>query len=471
MDALFWDMDIASTHNLDGCAKAIPGDPIPLDASRAGKALRVQQLSLVGNGFPIGIIPSLSPTPFQKDQLGSFSLQSLLLRPSFRDWWLGIVGQFRPKKLMSNIKAEVSNAFASDELEVPSFKDITNHVLDKSLYALALCTHIPITSSSSLILSSEAHGERKGRRNKLLFFHKLPNHDLTLNAAWPELFIDSKGRYWNVPESISLDCSSLISESGLRYRFGVHKNGGQPHALVNSIDSDAPAALLPGLCAKAAFSYQKCRDLWRQKETDEDLIIKTERGKFWRPAYDERLKEPHASISTIIGGTFGAWLYGEDKAPKLASGGDGDNIPSTFRKRSPVFADLFGSLCYNIQHGKFRKPFGDLTRVDARLDISSASGFAKHISGIFRRSTTSHQDNSASLPRLSLIFQQQVAGPIVFRVDTKCVVDSPWKNGLQIEDFMYSLSYSLRLLRSGKVVAWYSPKRKEGMIELRVFEF
>ena len=65
----------------------------------------------------------------------------------------------------------------------------------------------------------------------------------------------------------------------------------------------------------------------------------------------------------------------------------------------------------------------------------------------------------------------QVAGPIVFRIDTKCVVDSPWKKGLQIEDFMYTLSYSLRLLRSGKVVAWYSPKRKEGMIELRVYEF
>ena len=130
---------------------------------------------------------------------------------------------------------------------------------------------------------------------------QLPLHDIILNAAWPELFIDRKGRYWNVPESISLDCSSLISESGLRYRFGVHKNSGQPQAVVNSIDNDAPAALLPGLCAKAAFSYEKKKDLWRQKETKEDLYIKTEKGTFWRPAYDERLKEPHACISAIIG--------------------------------------------------------------------------------------------------------------------------------------------------------------------------
>ncbi|XP_021756447.1 protein TRIGALACTOSYLDIACYLGLYCEROL 4, chloroplastic-like [Chenopodium quinoa] len=469
MDALFWDLDIASTQNLDGCAKAIPGDPFPLDGSRAGKALRVQQLSFVGNGFPLGIIPSLSPTPFQKD-LGSFSLQSLLLRPSFGDWWLGLAGQMRPNKLLSNIKREIFSAFTGDEAEIPSVKNVTRHVFDQSLYALALCTHIPITSNSSLYLSSEGHGERKGRRNKLLLFHKLPYHDITLNAAWPELFIDSKGRYWNVPESISLDCSSIISDSGLRYRFGVHKNGGKPQAVVNSIDSDAPAALLPGVCAKAAFSVQKSKDLWRQEETDNDLIIKTERGKFWRPAYDVRLKEPHSSISTIIGGTFGAWLHGEDKISNPASG-DGDSIPSSSKKRSPVFADLFGSLCYTFQHGKFRKPYGDMTRVDARLDISSASAFAKNISRVFSHSSIAHQDNSASLPRLSLIFQQQVAGPIVFRADTKCVVDSPWKNGLQIEDFIYSLSYSLRLLRSGKVVAWYSPKRKEGMIELRVYEF
>lgn len=63
-------------------------------------------------------------------------------------------------------------------------------------------------------------------------------------------------------------------------------------------------------------------------------------------------------------------------------------------------------------------------------------------------------------------------GPIVFRLDSRVSLASlPEKRGPHIEDFIYSLSYSLRLLQSGKVVAWYSPKRKEGMIELRVFEF
>lgn len=69
-------------------------------------------------------------------------------------------------------------------------------------------------------------------------------------------------------------------------------------------------------------------------------------------------------------------------------------------------------------------------------------------------------------------FGVQVAGPIVFRVDSKFLLDSKsGKRGPHIEDLIYSLNYSLRLLHSGKVVAWYSPKRKEGMIELRLFEF
>lgn len=130
---------------------------------------------------------------------------------------------------------------------------------------------------------------------------QLPDHDITLEAAWPELFIDHKGKYWEVPESISLDCSSLVSESGLRYRFGIHKNTGLPQAAVRTVNTETPIALLPGLCAKAAFSYEKSKDLWRQKETKEDVINETEEVQVWRPTYDIRLKDPHAAISGIIG--------------------------------------------------------------------------------------------------------------------------------------------------------------------------
>ncbi|KAL4600247.1 hypothetical protein ACB092_11G184800 [Castanea dentata] len=465
MDSTFWDLNVSSPRNLEGSARAIPGEPFPLDGARASRALRIQQVSLLGNGFPLGIIPSFGPTAHK--ELGSFALQTLLLRPETANWWLGLIGQFRPKKLISSIKAEFSNG---GEWELPGFKDVAKHFLDKSLYSLGLSSQLALSPSLSIMLSTEGHGERKGCRHKMMLFQKLPNHDITLEAAWPELFIDHKGQYWDVPESISLDLSSLVSKSGLRYRFGLHKNSGHPQAL-DANNGEAPLALLPGLCAKAAFSYEKGRDFWRQKEKEEDVMVKTDRGLFWRPSYDERLKEPHSAISGIIGGTCAAWFGGSESLVAAASRED-EEISLNAKKRSPLSADLFGSVCYTFQHGNFRKPYGDLTRVDTRLDIFSASAFARRVLNGLKRSSANSAENPVSSPRLNLIFQQQIAGPIVFRVDSRVLLDSSsGRRGPHVEDFIYSLSYSLRLLQSGKVVAWYSPKRKEGMIELRVFEF
>ncbi|KAJ6872360.1 hypothetical protein NC651_031462 [Populus alba x Populus x berolinensis] len=108
VDSQFWDQPISSSQTLEGCAYSIPGDPFPLEVTRASKALRVQQLSVLGNGFPLGTIPSFSPTS-TKD-LGSFSLQSLFLKLATSNSWLGLIGQFRPKKLISSIKGEFTNA-------------------------------------------------------------------------------------------------------------------------------------------------------------------------------------------------------------------------------------------------------------------------------------------------------------------------------------------------------------------------
>lgn len=467
MDAAFWDLNISTPQALDGISRAVPGESIPLDGTRASKALRIQQLSLLGNGFPLGIIPSYSPSANHKE-LGSFALQSLLGKAAFRNWWLGLIGQFRPKKLISSISAEIRGA---DEWELPLVKDVAKHFLDKSLYALGLCSQISLTSSSSLLLSTEKHGERKGRRTRAILLHKLPDHDITLEAASPELFINHKGKYWEVPESVSLDCSSLVSESGLRYRFGIHRNSGPPHA-VDSSDIKTPLTLMPGVCVKAAFSYEKNKDLWRQNEKKEDIIIETDQGRFLRPSYDIRLKEPHAAVSGIIGGTCAAWFGGGKHLPAVESMEGADIISADAKSRSRFGVDLIGSACYTYQHGKFRELFGDLTRIDARLDISSASTLAKKVSNLFRSASNNGAPNLLSSVGLNLIFHQQVAGPIVFRVDSKFSLDSSsGRHGPQLEDLVYSLNYSLRLLRSGKVVAWYSPKRKEGMIELRLFEF
>ncbi|KAK1408904.1 hypothetical protein QVD17_41043 [Tagetes erecta] len=441
MDASFYDLNISTPQTLTGTCRSIPGEPTPVDGAYASKLLRMQQLSLLGRGFPLGVIPSYAPplcssSSLQKESpSASLSLQSLWLKQPADNWWLGLVGQLRPIKLLSSVKTEALRT----DLTMPGFKRAVKKFFDKSFYSIGLCSQLDLSESTSLLVNVEKDGQGKNQRTKGLLFHKLPNHDVTLEAAWPELFVDRNGKYWEVPQSISLDCLSLVSENGLRYRFGIHRNSGSAKA-VDLVDGQPPASLTEGVCAKAAFSYEKSKDLWRKPETKEDLVlVKRKGGEFRNTAYDIRLKEPHATISGIFGGTCEAWLSG---------------------KRSPFGADLFGSICFAVQHGKFRKPYGDLTRFDARLDMSSASALVSRFSNTLK--------SSSATPRLNLILQQQIAGPIVFRVNSKVAFDSPSPH---IEDIIYSLNYSLRLLGSGKVVAWYSPKRNEGMVEMRVLEF
>ncbi|KAI4345319.1 hypothetical protein L6164_012451 [Bauhinia variegata] len=415
MDSRFWDFNVASPQTLDGTVKAVPGDPFPLDGTVASRALRVQQMSFLGNGFPLGIIPSYSPTP--QKELGSFSLQTLLLKATSRRWWLALVGQFRPKKLIADIKNEISKA---DELELSIFKDVGKHLIDKSHYSLGLFSQFSPTPSTSMLVCTEGHGEQKRFRHKMMLFHKLPAHDLTLEAAWPQLFIDQKGKYWDVPESISLDLSSLVSDTGLRYRFGIHKNGGDPQA-VNGIDGNPPPSLMPGLCAKAAFSFEKIRYFWRDEQAIENLkrrrTYQPVEGPIPPPPYDLRLAEPQSAISGIIGGNCAAWIWNGGKHHGVESREDLEI--SRRSKRSPFSADLFGSVCYTFQHGKFRNDFGDLTRLDARLDICSASAIAKKVLNGLKSHTADTGEHPLSSPQLNLIFQQQVAGPIVFRTDSK----------------------------------------------------
>ncbi|KAK7386192.1 hypothetical protein VNO78_26229 [Psophocarpus tetragonolobus] len=457
MDSAFWDFNVASPQLHDGWAKSVPGDPVPLDGSVGSRVLRPKQLSFFGNGMPLPIIlPSLSPTS-PKD-LGSLSFQRLLFKLASPRWWLAMTGQFRPRKLIVDVKNEISNA---EGFDLSTVKDVAKHFVNKSLFSIGLTSQFAFSPSTSLLLAIEGHGEKERLRRKVMVFHKLPDHDLTLEAAWPQLFVDHKGKYWDVPESYSVDLSSLVSESGLRYRVGIHKNGGNPRAM-NEIKGNPPLSLLPGLCAKAAISYEKIKYFWRDK------VVVEKENEHLLP-YDVRLKEPHAAVTGIIGSTFTSLIWNGRNFPSVDSGEDQEVSTS---KRSRLNADLFGSVCYTFQQGKFTKILGDLTRVDARLDLSSASGFVKKILNGSRSSSADDSEQPSASPRLNLIFQQQVAGPVVFRADSRIALESfIRKNGVSVEDFICSLSYSLKSLQSGKVVAWYSPKRKEGMIELRMYEF
>lgn len=114
----------------------------------------------------------------------------------------------------------------------------------------------------------------------------------------------------------------------------------------------------------------------------------------------------------IIGGACTAWMWRGKSHTGLDSREDLEM--SERSKRSLFDADLFGSICYTLQHGKFRNDFGDLTRVDARLDICSASGFARKVLNGLRRSSADGSEHPSMSPRLNITFQQQVSPYIEF---------------------------------------------------------
>ncbi|KAL5974989.1 hypothetical protein ACLOJK_031665 [Asimina triloba] len=142
--------------------------------------------------------------------------------------------------------------------------------------------------------------------------------------------------------------------------------------------------------------------------------------------------------------------------------------PELFIDKKGSYWDVPASISLDLATKKsvlrFKKVFGDLTRIDARLDICSGKAYTKGKT----------EANPLATPQLNVIFHQQILGGLVFRIDSRIDSSSYSPSEKLIphaDDIVYSLCYAVPRMHSGKIVAWYSPERKEGMIELRVFEF
>lgn len=126
-----------------------------------------------------------------------------------------------------------------------------------------------------------------------IFFNVLqfPNHDLTMEAVSPGLYVDKFGNYWDAPYSVTVDLASVGSESGPSYHLSMHHNSGFPQPYDRDWTNQLPTSLLPGLSIKSIFSFKKIIDIWKST---------TQKLKMVQP-YDIFLSNPHASASGIIG--------------------------------------------------------------------------------------------------------------------------------------------------------------------------
>ncbi|KAI3946853.1 hypothetical protein MKW98_003416 [Papaver atlanticum] len=465
MDGAFWDLDISTPITVDGLARPIPGDTtIPLGLSRGTKLSRPKQIDFMQRFMAMPFVPSYSG---DLDKGGNgFTLQRVLNLPLGENWFVTMLGQFNVQKLVTSMKESSKQQPRDSSWR----KNLGKHFCDKSLYALGLCSDISIGPDDTLLLSSElSGGDKKSRRNKAVFHHRFPQHNLTAEAVWPGLFVDKHGTYWDVPFLMEVDLASVASNSGTSCHLCVHHNSGSPKQFEGYQIDQIPQALLPGLSVKTALSFKKNVDVWRSKAAKLKMV----------QPFDVFLSDPHISASGCIGTVITAshggnpvGSQGEDESQSVG----GISFRGGPDYKSAILADLFATISCTAQHGNFQRLCLDLTRLHARLDFPSGSKFLTGSTNLARDLYNSKpldmQAVQAICPDITVSLQQQIFGEFSFRMDSKVALDikSRESYGARIDDTIFAFEYALKVLGSAKAVAWYSTKQREAMVELRFFE-
>lgn len=450
-------MDISTPTTIDGVARPLPNNgPLPLGLSRGTRLSRPKQIDFFQRFMAAPFVPCFSAN-------NGFSLQRSLSIPSGNEWFTTLLGQFNLQKFVSSVRKTISEEHSdSSWLQV-----IGRHLSEKSFYAFGFFSEFLVTPEDTLLFSYEASGDKKAARKKAVFRHKFPHLNLTLERVWPGLFIDKHGNYWDVPVTLAADLASVTSDSGASYHLCLQHISGSAKQLEGEESSEVPANLLPGIYLKSAFSFKKNIDFWRSQAKKLKLV----------QPYDFFLSSPHVSATGLIGFVATA-LVGDNSLRSPL-----DDQPKDYRRfdlyasrgKSAFFADLFGSLSFSAQYGNFQRLGFDLTHIHGRLNVPSGSKFISAVTclaqDLYKSQRPSLEAIQAVCPTATLSFQQQIVGPFSFRVDSEIAVnvkDKGWK--LNVDNPVYAFEYALYVLGSAKAVAWYAPKRKEFMVELRFFE-
>ncbi|KAK9289145.1 hypothetical protein L1049_017618 [Liquidambar formosana] len=396
MDGGFWDLDMSTPRTLDGLARPVPAGPLlPLGLSRGTRLSRPKQIDFMQRFMWAPFVPSYAAHPAH-----GFSLQRAITHPFGENLFATLLGQFNLQKFVSSVK-EGGLTQPSESSWLQSFG---RHLRNKSLYALGFCSELLLTPDDTVLVSIEASGDKKKPRKKAVLHHKFPQHNLTVEAVSPGLFVDKSGTYWDVPLSMAIDLASVASDSGTSYHLSMHHNSGSPKPFDGDQTHGVPATLLPGLCVKSAFSFKKNIDIW---------ISKAQKLKMVQP-YDMFLSNPHISASGTIGAVASVSVgdnYVMSQVEDESQGYKGFSLHA-LRGKTAFLADIFGSVSFTAQHGNFQRLFLDLTRLYARLDFPSGSKF---LSGTTRLAQDLYNSQQPSLeavqaicPNATLSLQQQV---------------------------------------------------------------
>lgn len=175
MDGGFWDLDVCTPRTLDGLARPVPGDPIPLGVSRGTRLSRAKQLHFMQRFMAAPFVPSYAAAS------NGFALHRVLTIPFSENWFCTLLGQFNLQKLVSSLMKESGERPAPPPNSASSllqqFESVGRHLLDKSLYAFGFSSELLLTPDDTLLLStdshSHSHADKKTPRKKAVFHHKV----------------------------------------------------------------------------------------------------------------------------------------------------------------------------------------------------------------------------------------------------------------------------------------------------------
>ncbi|CAO2203048.1 unnamed protein product [Urochloa humidicola] len=448
-----WELDAETPVTMEGTARPVPGDPLPLGLSRGSRVTRPKQLDFFHRFMASPLVPTFSAS---RDGISVHHAHLLHLTDN---WSFTILEKIHVPKLVSVVKEKLANR----QEEASWTKDLKKHLHD--IMSLGVGTELLITPDTALLL--ELYDIKKGDRGKAILHHKLPHQNVTFEASWPGLFVDKKGVYWDVPLSLSADLASVGSSSGLSYHLLLQQNSGEPKCFGGDETNDVPIALLPGLCAKAAVSIKKSIDAWRKNE---------DKLKNVQP-YDVFLSDSHVSFTGIVGAVASGYLGDCSRRVSIQNETQRTNAFRMFDERNKfaAFADLFASVTFTAQYGNFQRLFLDLTKASARFDIASGSLFLCGASRLAQDFFFSRRPDIETFcdvcPDVTVSLQQQIVGPFSFRVESSVAIDPRSQDHfVRVDDSIFAIDWALKVLGSAKATAWYSPKRQEAMVELRFFE-
>ncbi|KAL8058534.1 hypothetical protein ABFX02_03G025050 [Erythranthe guttata] len=239
MDSIFWEVDLTTAVTVDGVARPAPEDLIRLGLSRGTRVSRPKQIDFLQRFMSMPFVPSFS----NSNGLSFHRLISLHLPLFARNTWYALpilsmfnysktncvcgfptlLGRFDVHKFTSSLPPRQSQQ--QENSDASFLYTIWTHVLNPSFYALNFCSEWFLLPEDTLLLSLEKCGS-----DDIIPRKKLCDHNLTIEAASPTLFVDGLGNYWDVPFTLGLDFSSLLSfDSGMSCHFCINHTSGSPH--------------------------------------------------------------------------------------------------------------------------------------------------------------------------------------------------------------------------------------------------